>query len=381
MTQEKIPGQKGLKEVFIRMVDNNRLPHAILIKGIEGGVSLPLSNFLVSYLFCLEKSAGKACGVCSNCKRLASHTHPDVHYIFPVNSRKDLKKEEVHADSFLKEWRSIHEDHSFFSTQDWYRFIEMENKQGLIGEVESRKLREKLALRSYEGGYKVFIIWAADTMNPTFANKLLKNLEEPSERTLFVLVTQHAEHLLPTILSRVQKFEEEPIDELQMVEFLINQYNLSRERASALAFRAEGNLQLAVREALESDDPWLNAFKQWMRLAYQRDMCGLFNWSIEMAAAPRESGRQFIRGALKVLDRCFRMAWVDDNIPMEGEEASFYKNFSPFINPANIEGFMELLQETTFHIERNVNEKMVWYDTSIKAVRLIHLGKKSSSQA
>lgn len=381
MTYHKIPGQKQLKEVFQRMVDKNRLPHAILINGVEGGVSLPLADFLVAYLFCQDKSSGATCGVCSNCKRLSGHLHPDVHYIFPVNTRKDIKKEEVHADSFMKEWRSIHDEQQFFSTQDWYRYIEMENKQGLIGEVESRKLREKIALRSYEGGYKVFIIWAADTMNATFANKLLKNLEEPSDKTLFILVTQHAEQLLPTILSRVQKFQEEPISETEMFQYLTDQFGIEEARAKALVYRAEGNLQLAVREALDADDPWLNAFKQWMRLAYQRDMCGLFNWSMEMAAAPRESGRQFIKGALKVLDRCFRMAWVNDAIPMEGEEAAFYKNFSPFINASNIEGFMVLFQETTFHIERNVNEKMVWYDTSIKAVRLIHLGKKTTVQA
>jgi len=305
-----------------------------------------------------------------------------VHFIFPVNSNKTVKKPElIHSETFLTEWRQALKQNPFFTTQDWLRAIDLENKQVFIGDKEVSKLREKLALRSYEGGYRVFVIWNAHDMNPTFANKVLKNLEEPSEKTIFILITDHPNQLLSTILSRVQRFSEEPISDADLTQFLIQKFGFDQAAARNIAFRSEGLISAAIREANNDEEPWLDDFKGWMRMAYQRDMVGLLNWSQMMAKAPRESGRQFINGALKVLDRSFRMGWIHIDIPMQGDEAAFYKNFSPFVNASNIQGLMELLQEASFHIERNVNERIVWYDTSIKAVRLINEGKKSALKA
>ena len=380
MRRNDIPGQDELKEVFTRMVDQEKLPHAMLIHGVEGGVSLPLALFLTSYLMCDSTEGGDICGTCPSCSKTRHFTHPDVHFVVPVNGTKTIRKELANTDRFIEDWREALIANPFLSLRDWYERIGIERSQGFIGDREGKEFRQKLSLRSYEGKAKVFIIWHADRMNPTFGNKILKNLEEPSERTHFIVVTEQPAQLLTTILSRTQRFKEEHISDESLAAFLEHTYDVTAERAMNLAFRAEGNVHSATKEAQENDDPWLAEFREWMRLCYKKDLVGLFQWSEKMAKNNRDAQRQFVSGALKMLDRCFRMGWVETPIPMEGEEASFYKGFAPFINASNVRQFMDLLEEASFHVERNVNEKLVWYDSSIKAVRFMHAGKKAAER-
>lgn len=382
MTEKDIPGQSELKNVFRQMVNEQRVPHAMLLHGSEGGSSLALALYLVQCLMCENPQGGDPCEECPECTKTQSFVHPDVHYIFPVNGNKTVKKpEHRHSDSFMTEWRETLSENPYLSLIEWYQAIDIENKQGFIGEAESAALRKKLALRSFEGGYRVFIIWHADKMNDSFANKILKNLEEPTEKTLFVLVSENPSKLLPTIISRVQIFREDHLEEEDLCQFLAQRAEISEAEARNIAFRAEGNIAHAMKELNHADDPWLEEFKSWMRMAYSRDVAGLYRWSEKMARRSRDSQKQFCSSALKVLDRCYRMGWMQISIPMEGEEAKFFKDFSPFINTANIAGVLDLLEETSFHIERNVNEKIVWFDTSISAIRMIHAGKKSVATA
>ncbi|MDC1202521.1 hypothetical protein N8004_00930, partial [Salibacteraceae bacterium] len=368
-----IPGQKEMKQVFHQMVAEERLPHAMLIHSNEGGTGLALALHLSQLLFCEQPEAGEPCEICSGCTRTMSHTHPDIHHVFPVNGNKRVKKkEDRHSDSFLPEWREAIKANPFLELIDWYQAIEIENKQGFIGEEESASMRRKLALRSFEGGYRVFIIWHADKMNDSFANKMLKNLEEPTAKTVFLLVSENPAKLLPTIISRVQIFREDHVDEQELADFLVKHKGLDPQVAMNIAFRSEAHVSHALKEIDRDEDPWLTEFKMWMRLAYSRDISGLYKWSERMARKSRDAQRQYCKSALKVLDRCYRMGWLEMNVPMEGEEAKFYKDFSPFINTANVGGFLELLEEVSFHIERNVNEKIVWFDASISAVRYVH---------
>ncbi|MEQ9187813.1 MAG: hypothetical protein RLP15_08760 [Cryomorphaceae bacterium] len=380
MRRDDIPSQDELKGVFTRMVDQHKLPHALLIHGNEGGVSLSLALFLTTYLMCDNRSEGDACGTCPSCAKMSHFTHPDVHFIVPVNNTKTVRKELANTDRFIDEWREVMTTNPYLSLRDWYERIGIERSQGFIGDREGKELRQKLSLRAYEGGAKVFIIWHADRMNPTFGNKILKSLEEPNDETHFILVTEQPAQLLTTILSRTQRFQEDFISDAELAEFLQNRYNIAKQRAVNLAFRAEGNVHAAIKEALNNDDPWLLEFREWMRLCYKKDLIGLFNWSEKMAKHNRDAQRLFVGGALKMLDRCFRMGWIETPIPMEGDEAAFYKGFAPFINASNVRQFMDLLEEASFHVERNVNEKIVWYDSSIKAVRFMHAGKKATER-
>ena len=382
MKRADIPGQEELKNVLTAMVDRDSLPHALLIHEQPGGTGLVAARFLTQYLLCENKQGGDTCGSCANCIKVQNNTHPDVHYIFPVNKTKGISKSEHFiTDNVAEEVRAFLANQPYGDVRDWYTAINIEKNKGIISAAEGKEVAKKLMLRAYEGGYRIFIVWTAELMNDTFANKILKNLEEPSDKTIFLLVTSTPSQLLTTIVSRVQRFQEDPVSEDVLANFLVNRLGLNRPKALDLAFRAEGNVHEAMKEAEGIVDPWLEEFKKWMRMAYVRDIGGMHNWCDKMSKNTRDAQIMFATGALKVIDRCYRLGWMDINIPMEGEEAKFYKDFSPFINTANAEGFLDLIQEAAFHIERNVNPKIVWFDTSIKAIRLVHAGKKSRAQA
>lgn len=376
MRRNDIPGQEELKSVLSRLVDTQKLPHAMLLHGVEGGVSLPLSLFIAQYLMCDDPSDGDACGVCASCTRVSQGLHPDVHYVVPVNSTKKVRKEHAVTEKFMDEWRKVMTERPFLSLRDWYGQIGIERSQGFIGESEGREFRQKLSLRAYEGKSRVFIIWHADRMNTTFANKVLKSLEEPSPGVHFILISEHPNKLLTTILSRTQRYREEHLSEEQVSGFLSDKRGVEPQKAKQIAFRAEGNMYKALEEAEQHENPWMEQFRSWMRMCYMQDMVGLFKWSEGMAKNNRDAQKQFVSEALFMLDRSFRMGWLDLPIPLEGEEADFYKRFAPYVNAANVKDLMNLLEEASFHIERNVNEKLVWYDSSIKAIRFVHAGKK-----
>jgi DNA polymerase III subunit delta' len=381
MKSKEIPGQHELKAVLTKMVDEGRLPHALLIQEQVGGTGLAIARFLTQYILCSNRAEHDACGTCSSCVKMQSATHPDVHFSVPVNSNDRVKaSDNIYTDSFISELREFMIQKPFSNLRGWYDHINLGAKVGLINVKEGNQIQKKLALRAFEGGYRVFIIWNADLMNDDLANKILKNLEEPSPKTVFILVSSAPSKLLPTIISRVQRFQEEHLAEEHLADFLMAQTNIDRAKAVDIAFRTEGNVFEAMKEANNEINPWLTEFKLWMRMAWGRDLVGMFDWSMKMAGNNRDTQREFVEGTLKVIDRCFRLGWMDIHIPMEGEEAKFYKDFSPYINTANTEGFLELLQKAAFHISRNVNGKLVWYDASIEAVRLVHAGKKAKAE-
>ncbi len=367
-----------MKEVFTELVDNDQLPHAMLIRSKQGGSGLALGLFLTQYLLCEQPADGNPCGVCPNCVKCQGMSHPDVHYVMPVNKNQKVKKVAV-SENFLEEWRELVTESPFIELMDWYTAIGIENKQGFMGNDEITALRQKLSLRSFEGRQKVFIIWQADRMNQEFANKMLKSLEEPSNDTVFVLITENPDKLLPTVLSRVQIFAEEPLSAEELSIFLQQKFELPPPEATNIAFRSEGNISHAIKDMHHEGDQWLTDFRNFMRLAYMRDIKGLYQWSEKMAKNSRDAQRQFVKNALSIFDRCYRLGWVADHLPFEGEEQQFYERFSPFVNYSNIRGFMDDFEKAAYHIERNVNAKIVWFDTSINAIRLVHQGRKAAA--
>ena len=376
MKREDIPGQEALKNVFTEMVDEQQVPHAILIRSKQGGSGLAMALFLAQYQLCEHRNEGDPCGTCASCVKNERLSHPDVHYVMPVNKNQRVKKVAI-SELFLEEWRNLVGSHPFIDLMDWYTAIGIENKQGFMGSDEITALRQKLSLRAFEGKQKIFIIWQADRMNQEFANKMLKSLEEPSDDTLFILITENPDRLLPTVLSRTQVFSEDPLTEQELSHFLQSKHSIPASEATNIAYRSEGSISHALKDVEHKGDQWLEDFVTFMRQAYMRDISGLYQWSEKMAKNSRDAQRQFVKNALAILDRCYRMGWVEENLPFEGEEQQFYTRFAPFVNYSNIRGCMEDFEKAAYHIERNVNAKIVWFDTSINAIRLVHQGKKA----
>lgn len=377
----QIPGQTKIVNSFRQLVDESRVPHSILIHERPGGSGLAIAIHLARMLLCENRQGGDPCDECPQCVKTMQHTHPDMHYVFPNNTNSRFKRaEQRFSDNFYPEWREALTQHPFLTLAEWYKRIDIEKKQGFIGDEDVTSVRKKLTLRAHGGRYRVFIIWHAEKMNHSFANKILKNLEEPTDKTVFILITSTPALLLPTIVSRVQIFKEEIISEEELAHFLVRQFDASENQARISANRSEGNLSKAIKHVFEEEEPWLKEFQVWMRLAYSRDLEGLLRWSDKMSKNTRDEQKYFCEEALIIIDRCYRMAWLNSEINSPGDEAKFFRDFSPFINTANAQGFLHLLEEATKDIQSNLNQKIVWFDSSIKAIRLIHSGKKTAAQ-
>lgn len=372
MLFQNIVGQSDLKSRFTSEIQEGRIPHALMFAGPSGSGSLALALAYAQYLCCEHRSPSDSCGVCPSCIKWKKLVHPDLHFMFPIvrNARKKL---EVCAD-FLPEWREALIESPYLSLPDWLGRLDASNGQALIYARESDEISRALSLKSSEGGYKVTIIWLPERMHEVCANKLLKILEEPPQKTVFLLVSEAPEQLLPTIRSRVQCINVPRIDSSDIEAHLTEALHLSPEEAGRIAHTANGNYRKALEE-LESDTDktmFLELFIRLMRLAYMRRIREMKQWSEEVAALGRERIKRFFAYCQHMIRenfiynlRCPSMNY------MNGEELAFSSRFSPFINERNVIGMMEEISLAERHIEQNVNAKMVCFDFSLKMIVLL----------
>ena len=254
---------------------------------------------------------------------------------------------------------------------DWSMMFGGENKQLNISKAESRGIIQKLSLKAFEGGYKIMLIWLPEYMHPSAANGILKVLEEPTERTIFLLVSQHYQKLLSTILSRTQKVmirgfsQEEIISRLQAD-------GVDEIKASHIARLCEGNLKLAYRLANEVTEDGATLFKDWMRLCYSQDYTQMVDWADEFHKSSKISQQSFFRFGLSLLRETLVSHYGDSQlIKMPEEEKNFVRKFAQVVTPEKIEPLVTLLQEASFHLERNASTKMVFLDLSLTVSRLL----------
>ena len=295
--------------------------------------------------------------------------HPDLHFVFPIVKRKGGK--DTVCDEYLSQWREMLERNAYVTLQQWMEKIDAGNQQPQIYVRESDEIQRKLSLKSSQGGYKVMLVWLPEKMNVECANKLLKLLEEPPAKTVFLLVSEQPEQLLATIVSRTQRINLHPLEDADIVRFLQERCGLVEEDAHDIAHRSAGSLIKALENIQLSDENKLcfELFVSLMRQAYSRDIRGLKSWSEQVAGMGRERQKN-------LLEYCQRMARENfvnnfhrkEMVYMNAEEEHFAVRFSPFINERNIFQIMALLGEAQAHIEQNVNPKMVFFDMALKMI-------------
>ncbi len=371
MRFEDIPGLQEVKQGLIDAVQKGHVAHAQMFSGPEGSANLALALAFISYLNCENPGTTDSCGTCASCQKNQKFIHPDVHFVFPVSSTTKVSGKEVVSNSFLKEWRTFMERDPYGNVSDWSLVFGGENKQLNISKGESRSIIQKLSLKAFEGGYKTILIWMPEYMNASAANGILKVLEEPSDRTLFLLVTQDQERLLGTILSRSQKVfirafsQEEIADELQ-------KEGVEETRASHMARLSAGNLKLARRLASEGEEDGAALFKDWMRLCYSEDYGQMVQWADEFHKMPKISQQSFFRFGLTLMRETLISHYGDSHlIKMPEEEKEFVRNFSQVVTPEKIEPLTSLVEEASYHVTRNASSKMVFLDLSITVSRLL----------
>ena len=369
---DNILGYDTIKNYLQASVEAGRIPHAQLFVAGEGQGALPMAIAYATLILSHDNPKAKA-----QCAQLA---HPDLHFAFPTAINDKVKKDPISA-LFMDEWRAFVKEQPYGSLFDWLVFLGIEKKQANIGVNEAKEITNKLALKSFEGGYKVMIIWMAEKMNAEASNKLLKLLEEPADKTVFLLVVEDENALLDTIKSRCQILRFPPLSENAIKEALVER-GLADAKATKIALRAQGNFNKALQlmNNKESEEAIFERwFIAWVRTAYRArgnkaSIQGLLQWSDEINTVGREAQKQFLQYCAEVFRQAFLLNYTASGLVyIQFADPTFQlAKFAPFIHGGNIEAIHNLLEEAQLHIERNGNGKVIFTDLAIKLTRLLH---------
>lgn len=367
-----IIGQETVKQRLRLEVREERVPHAQLFAGPEGTGALPLAIAYARFLLCTRRGEEDACGTCPSCVKLNKLAHPDLHFVFPVVKRKGGG--DTVSNDYIREWRELAISTPYFGMNHWLDAMGAENQQAQIFVKESDELVRKLSLKSSEGGYKVVIIWLPEKMKVECANKLLKLLEEPPAQTVFLLVSEEPDRILPTILSRTQRINVPRLEDAEIAEALKVRFGLQDTDAAETARLAEGSYLQALEIIHLSEDTQLffGLFVSLMRLAYQRKVKEMREWSDTVAAMGRERQKDFLTYCQRMVRESFVSNFHRKEMNyMNREEENFTIRFAPFINERNVMGITDELAEAQTHIEQNVNPRMVFFDFALKMIVLL----------
>ncbi len=375
-----ILGQEHIKSHLTKSADSGRIPHAQLFIGPEGSGTLPMAIAYAQYILCTNTEGENSNGNAACNLKFRNFSHPDLHFVFPVAANSEVKSHPVSA-NFLKYWREFITETPYGSLFDWYSKIDIQNKQGQIGVDEAHEIVKSLSLKAFEGGYKVMIVWMADKMNPATANKLLKLLEEPPQKTIFILIAESDDDILQTILSRCQVLHFGGLSEKVITDALVSQKNLDNNEAIKIAHQAQGNYNKALHALSKDSDelPFEEWFVQWVRAAFRaKDNAAaiqdLVYWSEQISSIGREAQKQFLHFCIDMFRQALLLNYNAKKLVfMEPTVEKFnFENFAPFVNGTNINDVFKELSDAIYHIERNGNAKIILTDLSIKLTRLIH---------
>lgn len=374
MNFSQIPGQKAVIDRLRNSVAENRVSHALLFYGPEGSGKFAIALAFARYISCERRTAEDACGVCPSCVKYDKLIHPDLHFVFPVIKKKSGT--ESVSDTFIAQWRAMVLRSAWFSLSTWTEAMEVANEQALIPVAEAAEIIRKLNLKSFESDFKIMIIWLPEKMNAETANKLLKMIEEPPARTLFILVSEEDDRLLPTITSRCQHIRIPAIPSEDLSAHLVSTMGMDPVRASEIAAIANGNMVRAMELAREDDNSavHLDRFTKLMRTAYTRDIHALVTWSEETATLGRERQKSFLSYSLRMIRENFILNFNGKEnklVYLTHAEDEFSGRFHPFINEKNINALNREFNLAYAHVESNGNTKMIFLDLALRTMRLI----------
>ena len=365
-------GQDLIKSRLIKTVEDNRISHAQLFVGPEGSGTLPMALAFAQYISCENKEATDSCNKCSSCIKYNKFSHPDLHFIYPVNSTKDVQK--ATSAKFSESWRKQLQANPYMSLPQWYGAIGIENKQGIINKLDCDEVIKSLSLMAYEAEYKIMIIWRPERLFHAVAPKLLKILEEPPKKTLFLLVSENKEGIIKTIVSRTQIVSFKQIDRDSLGEAIEKKYTIESEKAKEVSRLSMGNYTEAVRimEKSENREFYAEKFKLWMRLCYMKDVIKLMSWVNDMSKIGRERQKGFMSHVLDMIRASLLINYRhSEGLRVMGKDREFAANFSPFVHAGNCREMICEFNTSYYGIERNGNAKILLLDLSLKMVQLL----------
>ncbi len=365
-----IIGQEDIKQRLVRTVEENRVSHAQLFLGPEGSGKLALAVAYAQYINCTNKQDGDSCGECPSCIKYQKFIHPDLHFIYPTAKVKNIEK--PMSKDFISQWRELLlETNSYINLSAWYAKLGMERKQAIINARDCNEIIKTLSYKSYESEYKVMIIWMVEKLFHAAAPKILKVLEEPPDKTLFLLVSENQDLIINTILSRTQLIKIGKLSDTELTKALIRDGYEPAQANDAVRI-ADGNYLAAVRLISQSEEERYNFlnFREWMRNVYQFDVEKLIKFVADMSKNSREKNKSFLNYALRFTRESLLMNYnSSDLVRVNNEESDFIGKFYPFINERNSHLIAEELDKSIYHIERNANPSVLFMDLSLKLAK------------
>jgi DNA polymerase III subunit delta' len=384
MKFSEVIGKQDIKDRLIQSVRDGRISHAQLFAGGEGSYGLAMALAYASFIQCENPLADDSCGNCSACVKNRKLVHPDLHFSFPVVTSPHLREKSPKSSDFINTWRKAVLENPYLDLTAWYEYLGVENKQSFISVEESADIIRKMSLKPYEAEYKILIIWMPEKMRAESANKLLKLIEEPPDRTLFILVTAHRTHLLATILSRTQLVKTPDLSVPELTEAVKTRFSTDARHARRVASLARGSIHTAFSLATETEREFdlETHFITWMRLCYapfhEKDgkyaWSDLNSWIEEVAKSGRENLKLFIGFCLEATRECLISNHGDSSMVRFDEEViPNFSRFSRFIHSGNVAEIADLLNKAHYAIERNANPRILLLDLSFKMNRLLNV--------
>ena len=374
MQFKNVIGQSAIKQRLIQSVRENHVSHAQLFLGPAGSGKLPMALAYAQYILCPNRTETDSCGVCPTCQKMQKLVHPDLHFVVPTATTKKIKSN-PESDLFMEEWREyVTQNQGYVDTSSWYSFLDVENKQGYMSVRDAASLLRKLSMKSYEGEYKIAIIWMAEKMRVDTANKLLKLLEEPPEKTVFLLIAEDAEELLATIKSRTALVKIPAIEANAIEKALVERLHCQPSQAHDAAMISEGNWITACHSVQDSEEHkfFFTTFQQWMRLCFRGAYSEIIDFSANIKTIGREKQKELLDYGLRIIRNSLLFNnSLADLVMLPEDEKGFNSKFAPFVNPANLAQIAGLFEEAIRQIERNGNAQIIITDVSFKMVGLL----------
>jgi DNA polymerase III subunit delta' len=392
MRFEQVIGQSATKQHLAEMVQHNRLSHALLFLGKEGSGALSLAIAFAQYVLC-HKVNGKtgsvagaslfgeepaapailndACGTCPACTKAQQLVHPDIHFVYPVISKKSGDKP-ISTD-YISEWREFIHQHPYGNAYDWLQFIGAENKQGNITAHECNDINRKLSLKSFESGYKILVLWMPEYLGNE-GNKLLKLIEEPPPDTLFILVAENESLVLQTILSRCQLVKIPQLGNNDIGHALVERAKLTTEQAGQIAGIAAGNYREALQLIQHAEEDWQDMLRDWLNAALKTGPAAQVKWIEEISKQGREKQKQFLRYFNHLLEQSIRLRIMGETAlqnSLPEKELDFANRLNKLAGLSQQQAIITELDKAAYYIERNANAKMLFHALTIKLYHII----------
>lgn len=370
----EVIGHSDVKKRLIHSAKENRVSHALLFLGPEGTGGLPMAVAFAQYLVCENPTDDDSCGVCSACKKMEKYIHPDVSFSFPVATKDKLK--EPKSIDFIEQFRKAILAQPYLNYMSWMDAADIENKQGIISVHESADIMHRLNLKAVEAPYKIVVIWLPEKMNHPAANKLLKILEEPPEKTLFFLVAENYEELLATVVSRTQLVKVNRISETDMLAELTMNHGVDKATARHLHHKSNGSFSEALQLLDRADERTIfqQDFIAWMRACYQLNVKVINEFALKLNERSRDGQKEFLIDCLDNIRECLLINYANRSlVRIDGEELTTLARLAPLIHINNADEFVEEFNKATFHIDRNANFKILFSDLSFTVNRLLRV--------